>query len=246
MIYLFGDIHGYENLIKFNKKTFRHGVNLTKNDYVIILGDFGVPWYNRELDENRYTHEQRVLDIFDRKPWTTLFVDGNHENFDILNNLESVPMFDSTVGKLRNSIFHLRRGHIYNIDYHKFLTFGGAASIDKYRRELKVSWWKEEEATEEEMALAIENLNNHNSEVDYVLSHTCSYGLIEKIANIKREFLYPDKCSKFFSHLEDKIKYKKWFFGHLHLDYVSPDTKYVCLFDCYYELNSALRYSIIY
>ena len=60
MIYLTGDTHGGLDggkLISFAKT--EKGRNLTKNDYVIILGDFGYIFYpernpKEELELNRF------------------------------------------------------------------------------------------------------------------------------------------------------------------------------------------------
>lgn len=45
---------------------------------MIICGDFGGIWDGSEA-------EQQVLDWLENRPFTTLFVDGNHENFDLLH-----------------------------------------------------------------------------------------------------------------------------------------------------------------
>ena len=49
---------------------------MTKEDYVIICGDFGGVW-NKEVENKE---EKHLLDWLEEKPFTTLFVDGNHEN----------------------------------------------------------------------------------------------------------------------------------------------------------------------
>ena len=49
-------------------------------DYVIICGDFGGVW-NKDEESNT---ETMLLDWLECKPFTTLFVDGNHEGFDFL------------------------------------------------------------------------------------------------------------------------------------------------------------------
>lgn len=41
MIYVTGDTHGVIDIGKLGFKNFPEGKNLTKNDYVIICGDFG-------------------------------------------------------------------------------------------------------------------------------------------------------------------------------------------------------------
>lgn len=71
MIYLTGDTHAEFN--RFSRKTF----DATENDYVIICGNFGGVW-----DESSY--QKYWLDWLEAKPWTTLFVDGNHGNYDLL------------------------------------------------------------------------------------------------------------------------------------------------------------------
>lgn len=84
MIFITGDTHGKYDIKKLNSKLFSLGKELNKEDYVIITGDFGFIWYGNREDEY-------WLKWFDKKPFTTLFVDGNHENFDLLNryNVES-------------------------------------------------------------------------------------------------------------------------------------------------------------
>jgi hypothetical protein len=55
---------------------------MTKADYVIICGDFDGVWAkDEESKEEKYN-----LDWLNNKPFTTLFVDGNHENIDWLNS----------------------------------------------------------------------------------------------------------------------------------------------------------------
>ena len=75
-----GDIHGSHSIRKLSSKNFHYNdfdPPLTKDDYLIICGDFGLLWYpeNSELDKQ----DQYWLNWLDDKPWTTLFVDGNHE-----------------------------------------------------------------------------------------------------------------------------------------------------------------------
>ena len=80
MIYVTGDCHG--NFQKFSTEQFPEQQKLTKDDYVIVCGDFGGVWnYEKESNNEKYW-----LDWLNDKPFTTLFVDGNHENFDRLYN----------------------------------------------------------------------------------------------------------------------------------------------------------------
>ena len=78
MIYITGDCHS--NFERFNTRNFPEQKEMTKDDYVIICGDFGGVW-NKDGESKM---ETSALDWLDGKAFTTLFVDGNHENFDRL------------------------------------------------------------------------------------------------------------------------------------------------------------------
>ena len=70
-IYITGDTHG--DFHRFSADNFPEGKTLTKEDYVIICGDFGGIW---DVEKSS-PQEKYWLDWLDNKPWTTLFCDGN-------------------------------------------------------------------------------------------------------------------------------------------------------------------------
>ena len=126
-ILITGDCHA--DFTRFSSDNFPQGKNLTKEDYVIICGDFGLVW-NKD-SESKY--EKHWLDWLEEKPWTTLFIDGNHENFDRLNNYKVYPCEEWNGGmiqRIRPSIMHLCRGEIYDIAGKTFLALGGNYSHD--------------------------------------------------------------------------------------------------------------------
>lgn len=79
-IFITGDTHGASEIGRLNK-TFSVGRELDKDDYLVVCGDFGLVW----ADRSKYSYWLRWLD---KKPFTTLFVDGNHENFDMLEAMD--------------------------------------------------------------------------------------------------------------------------------------------------------------
>jgi predicted phosphodiesterase len=115
MIYLCGDTHGTMDITKLNSENFSKNKNMTKNDYVIILGDFGLLWKNVP-DKT----EKKLIKWYNEKPFSTLFLSGNHENYTRINNLPDIQMFDNVVGKVSDSIFYLKTGHVYNIENKSF------------------------------------------------------------------------------------------------------------------------------
>jgi len=75
MIYITGDCHG--DFWKLSPNVFYEQKEMTKDDYLIICGDFGGIWYP-EGSDNALLYEKK-LDWLNSLPFTTLFVDGNHE-----------------------------------------------------------------------------------------------------------------------------------------------------------------------
>ena len=139
---------------------------MTKNDFVLITGDFGGIWDGSERDK-------QTLDFFSSQPFTTLFVDGNHENFDLLNSYPVEEWNGGKVHKIRDDIIHLMRGQVFTIEGHTYFTFGGGISIDKLQRTEHVTWWREEFASFREKEEGVENLKRHNNKVDFIVTHTC-------------------------------------------------------------------------
>ena len=164
MIYITGDTHIPIDIVKLNNYRFPEQKNLTKNDYVLILGDCGICWGNYE--EELYWREN-----LKNRNFTTLFIDGNHENFNLLKKYKVKKWNGGKVHFINDSIIHLMRGQVFIIENLKFFTMGGATSIDKHHRIEGKSWWPEEMPSNKEFNEGMNNLNKHNWEVDYVLTH---------------------------------------------------------------------------
>lgn len=220
MIYVTGDIHGEIDIKKFNTSKFPEGKDLTREDYVIICGDFGMPWWRK--GNKWYDKEVYWLNWLNDKPWTTLFVDGNHENFDLLNAVPEVEMFGSRVGKVCENIFHLKRGMIYQIDDKKILALGGATSIDKDRRIVDERrygiklWWEEELWTREEENRCFDNMDEVLCAVDYIISHTAPMSVL--LNDFHFAYLHPCPVSRMLDEVMNRMSFKKWYFGHMHTD----------------------------
>ena len=241
-IYITGDTHG--DVRRLNTTSFYEQKEMTKDDYVIILGDFGLVWdYKGESGE-----ERNWLNWLEEKSFTTLFIDGNHENHDRLREM-SVEMWNGgKVHKVRPSVIHLMRGQVFNIDGLKIFTFGGASSHDikdgilepgdprikkwwkdytKLFRINKQSWWEGELPTKQEMAEGLTNLEKNSWRVDYVMTHCTSSSTTAVIGD---GHYGQDILTDYLQEIKDRLKFKKWFFGHHHIDkQISTDE--ICLFE---------------
>ena len=216
-LYVCGDTHGGEDLHKLTSKRF-HPQNLTKQDYVLICGDCGVVW---DLSATDFYLRRWYRD----KPWTTLFIDGNHENHDLLASFPITQWNGGKVHVISDSIIHLMRGQVYQIDGHTVFTMGGASSHDKQYRKAGISWWEAELPSPLELAEARANLAAHQNRVDYIVTH-CASGDVQDLLNPHYE---KNLLTSFFNELEE-IRFQHWYFGHYHTDRAIDDA-HTALFD---------------
>ena len=221
-IFLVGDTHGDLDIYKLQSQRFPEGINLTKNDYIIILGDVAILWSDNKSE---------LIKWYDSQPWTTLWIDGNHENHHKIQKLKSVKKFNSIVGKVSNSIFHLKRGHVYDICGKKIFCMGGAESIDKMHRYEGISWWREEIPSTQEFNLGFDNIEKCNYEVDYVLTHTCPEYIQNELIRLNQIYnlKFNDPTCKYLEVIREKLNFKQWYFGHFHLDVTIKKNTIVCM-----------------
>lgn len=228
MIYITGDTHGTEDWEKINTRNFPEQHMFTRHDYLIILGDFGAIWDGS--DEDKY-----IIKTYSERNFTTLFIDGNHENHDLLDKYPVSEWKGGKVHKIADNVIHLMRGQVFEIDGLKFFTMGGAESTDKqYRKEGK-SWWAREMPSDEEYKDALDNLAKHNFKVDFVLTHCAPEGYIwdnlnplyesdmSKIVTVPMGSVIARSDNRLTVFLDDLItehglNFKHWYFGHYHRD----------------------------
>lgn len=227
MIFATGDTHG--DFRRFGAKCFYEQKEMTQDDYVIICGDFGGLW-------NDSAEEQHDLNWLEKKPFTVLWVDGNHENFTMLSQYPVEEWHGGKVHRIRPNVIHLMRGQLYTIDGYTFFTMGGGRSHDvqdgildpadpqfeydlywKSKRfemfRIKgVSWWPEELPDEDEYEVAIKTLEQANWEVDYVITHSAPSSIVAEI-NQRYE---TDQLTDFLEEVRRKLKFHYWLFGHYH------------------------------
>lgn len=229
MIFITGDTHRELDIHTINPREFTEGNNLTRDDYVIICGDFGCIWDGGDGD-------RFWLNWLETLPWNTLFIDGNHENFDVLKTYPMEDWHGGKVRRIRSNVLYLMRGEYFDINGYSFFTFGGAPCHDVMYRKEHESWWKDELPTQEECDHAIDTLNQHNWKVDYVLTHDI-YSLHPFSKRYPLDLsLYNENqrsVSDFLGTIEPKLDYKMWFHGHYHEDVIhySNNRPALCFFD---------------
>lgn len=213
MIYDTGDIHA--NQYKWVEQI--HPA-LSSGDILIVNGDFGIGFWN-----GRYWSEETFFDWISEQEYTVLFVDGNHENFNKLNDYPVELWNGGRIHKIRHNLIHLMRGEVYNIDGISVFAFGGGYSIDKYRRQENVSWWRQEMPSEEEYKNAEKNLQKVDYQVDYIITHTAPsesvyyLSVMQRLA-VNKNVVEEQPLNTFLDHIRQQVTYKHWYFGHFHID----------------------------
>ena len=116
-LYITGDTHG--DFRRFLPERFPEQERLTKEDLVLICGDFGGIWYGDNRDDEE-------LDFLEARPFTTLFVTGNHENYDALNTYPLVQWHGGTIRRIRPTVLLLERGQVFDLGGKRIFTMGGS------------------------------------------------------------------------------------------------------------------------
>lgn len=224
-----GDTHGdpvkrFRTVMDSIKVSEDTEYTFTKNDLMAVVGDFGVIWGPDTPKQRRI--ENRILDELEAMPFTTVFIDGNHENFDRLLAFPEEERFGGKVGVLRPSVLHLKqRGHVYDFGGMKTWCFGGGISIDKILRREGTSWWAAEEPSKEEYEYGISQLAANGWRVDIVLTHAAPTRALNAL-NLKpllaRDLGYEpnlyDPLSPYFDKIAGRLDFDSWVFGHYHKD----------------------------
>jgi hypothetical protein len=240
--FVVGDFHGDLDIRKVSNKNWPEQKELTKDDVLIQLGDFGLVWSS--VDKSYW------LDWLGNRNCTFAFVDGNHENHDLLDALPTTEKWDGKVKVIETEnkpLYQLMRGEVYKINGKTIMAAGGADSIDKLSRVIGRSWWERElwSRAEEENALTNATINN----IDIVVAHTCPTTIAAEILRrvdmalddpaLPNRNRYQDKIKcpvgRFFEYLINyEIQPQQWHFGHWHEDMII-DTEAGTEFFCHYR-----------
>ena len=114
MIFITGDTHGTLDINKviefFADEEFTK--KLSKQDYLILLGDTAICWDDGKIDGE-------VKQILRSLPVTTLFIDGNHDNHRLIAEYPVLEWNGGSVHEIEPDILHLMRGDVFTIENKK-------------------------------------------------------------------------------------------------------------------------------
>lgn len=213
MIYVTGDLHGDIN--RFRSKAFK---KLRKNDYLIVCGDFGFLWDGSKK-------EKRLLKWIGKRRYHVLFVEGTHDNLDLLEEYPITQWNGGLVHEISGKLKHLCRGHVFRLDGTNVFAFGGGENKDVDASER--SWWGRELPSMEEINTARNSIVRADNRVDYIITHQCSRKTKVFLTMDDNEVNVMDA---FFDEVRAGCEYRRWFFGSLHINKQIPPRE-VAIYD---------------
>ncbi|MBR2038083.1 MAG: metallophosphatase, partial [Lachnospiraceae bacterium] len=197
MIYITGDCHS--DFVRFNKENFPEQREMTKDDYVIICGDFGGVW---NVDEESK-----------RESWWMDWKGGKVHK-----------VRPSVIHLMRGQVYQIDGKKIFTFggaSSHDIS--GGILEPDDpdYKRKKKeldhgwlpyrinrVSWWKQELPSKAEMEEGLKNLSVHGNTVDFIVSHCCSSSTQALLGG---GLFTPDVLTNYLEQIRQTVTFKKWF-----------------------------------
>ncbi len=156
-----GDTHGNTVAIR---RALRYA-QVEGCDELFVVGDFGFGWSRSSTGDAFVESVSRAAISYDIDVY---WLDGNHENFDLL---EGYGYFkhDGPV-EICERVFYVPRGTVLKRGVHNILVIGGAYSVDKAYRTEGHSWWPQEEITYEDLEKCADACAEAGT-IDVVFSH---------------------------------------------------------------------------
>ncbi len=217
MILVTGDIHG--DIGRFSDKRIK---SLRKGDTLLICGDLGFIW-------NGTDKERRVLKKLGRRRYNVLFVEGAHENFDLLETYPTEQWNGGTVRVISGNLRQLVRGSVFELEGKRVFAFGGgsgevnggtapcsAETAERY-----------ELLSQSELAASEAALSECGNSVDYVVSYEPPITIAEFL---DQPVSATDSVGVYLDRIRSELTFRQWFFGKHHINKQVPP-KFTALFD---------------
>ncbi len=188
---------------------------LSRDDLVVVLGDFGLFWSDPPTEP-----EREELERLSSRPWTTLFPGRQPRKFYPVGCPPAGRAgFGAPVGVAAPGVFHLEEGvrlHFGREDVLRLRrrpepgqaradggkVLGGGGRSPRRRNRRGLGFW-----------------SPRGGRCDWILTHTAPEGIL-KATNLGT--LPGDPVSLYLEEIRKETDYKRWFCGHLHRNAYFP------------------------
>lgn len=217
MIYYTGDIHG--EVLHIRDMVTKY--EIADQDVIVILGDVGMNYYGNNYGDQHRKKKLNKLGI------SVFCIHGNHEM-----RPETIPTYHEEkwqggtvyVEDAYPNLLFAKDGEVYDLDGQSTLVIGGAYSVDKwYRLRMDMSWFADEQPSDEIKSRVMQKLKNLNRKVDVVLSHTCPerYIPVEVFLSGIDQSTVDNSTEEWLGQVEAQLEYGAWLCGHWHIAFLN-------------------------
>lgn len=214
-----GDVHG--DIGWLLQRVFRYA-QLKNCEVVVQNGDFGYFGARDERDGSRYL--DKISKYAVKMGLKFFWLDGNHDNHIYL--WEHYAPDETGMIPMRENVTHLPRGCVWEWDDVRFMSVGGAYSIDKAQRlkeEAKTKkplsrWWPTEILTEEQAQFAAAR-----GPVDVMFTHDAPIKVDVPGIHAEEHMEFPLSWDtrRRLQMIVEKVKPKLLVHGHHHVRYTN-------------------------
>lgn len=234
MIAVISDVHFPSNAER--QKIMETGLKkLTGIRALFICGDFTD---NRK--DTKPEEEMKLPEYIKKLPYPVFFIDGNHEDYDVLKRLPKISDSENELlfqksgcsltaentMKASDGIYYLKRGSVCKIDGFSILLIGGSTTGPGYKKNHPDIWQKDEDLSKEDEKRILKSLQENNYIFDLILTHTVPECMVKA--------WFPDKdlsvTNRILEHVWQSVSYQYWLFGHFHKDANYPERMH-CLYN---------------
>ncbi len=224
MIYVTGDTYG--DVERFKKCSVR----LKKDDTVIVCGNFGF-----FCDKDKLA--QKSLDWLTKQKYTIAFLHGAIDDAEWLKTFPLTDWNGGKAAKIRENIFWLPQGEIYEIEGKRLFCFGGGENLDYLGDNYSEEFYTAGILSEELKLYTLSNLAMHDNQVDFYITHDAPSKLRTILLQRKGE-INPLRTQfhQFLDTLWENGKFSGWYFGKYRINHnIAPI--YHCVYDAFVPLN---------
>ena len=241
--------------------------DLGPEDMMIVCGDCGLPFgINMPQYKDVWCKQDKYeIEWCAKKPFTWLFLCGNHDDRDAIGQMPIVEKYGMYVrqmmfdDKTYDNIFYVDTPQIGDINGRHCLFIPGARSHDidvilepdeknlKYRMKTlndkgvlyrinHWTWWEDEDVNTYDVYKLMNVDDNFNRHYDYVFTHE-SPAMWELNGYGGGPRQNPSDGQIFLESLRKNLDFDVWLHGHQHMDFQYPaDKRIICLYHDVLEL----------
>jgi hypothetical protein len=196
------------------EQVIRHKLDAAVSPIILHVGDFGV-W----RDERGRQYVNKVSKALLAQGMYLYVTLGNHEDYEFIDTLEDV---DGMPGckwlDKRNRIVLLDRPYVWEWSGVKFMSFGGANSVDRWERTENVDWFAGEQISDTDV-----ERGQHVGTVDVMITHEVPTqvdpfnGKPGTMMLSTRQLVYADESRAQLQKVFNTARPKMFLHGHYHV-----------------------------